>query len=108
MRTDELIARSIHIITEYYRDNLGPFFDAIADDDIREPLVVHDPALGGLVGHGAQVAVDVEGRLMVQPEPSALEEVAEGAQVAAVAHFGDELGREVGQGFRRHRESTLL
>lgn len=32
MRTDELIDRSIHIITEYYRNNLEPFFEAISDD----------------------------------------------------------------------------
>ncbi len=32
MKTDELIDRSIFIITEYYKNNLQPFFDSISDD----------------------------------------------------------------------------
>ena len=32
MKTDDIIKLSIHIITEYYRNNLVPFFDYISDD----------------------------------------------------------------------------
>ncbi len=32
MKTDELINRSIYIITEYYKNNLEPFFESISDD----------------------------------------------------------------------------
>lgn len=32
MKSDLLIHESIHIITEYYMNNLQPFFDCLADD----------------------------------------------------------------------------
>ncbi len=32
MKTDDLIFRSIFIITEYYKNNLEPFFENISDD----------------------------------------------------------------------------
>lgn len=32
MKTDDLIHRSIFIITEYYKNNLTPFFESISDD----------------------------------------------------------------------------
>ncbi len=32
MKTDDLIFRSIFIITEYYKNNLEPFFESISDD----------------------------------------------------------------------------
>ncbi len=32
MKTDDLIRRSIFIITEYYKNNLEPFFESISDD----------------------------------------------------------------------------
>ncbi len=32
MKTDDLIYRSILIITEYYKNNLQPFFDSTSDD----------------------------------------------------------------------------
>lgn len=32
MKTDDLIRRSIYIITEYYKNNLAPFFESISDD----------------------------------------------------------------------------
>ena len=32
MNTDDLIMRSIHIVTEYYHNNLEPFFENISDD----------------------------------------------------------------------------
>ncbi len=32
MKTDDLIRRSILIITEYYKNNLTPFFESISDD----------------------------------------------------------------------------
>lgn len=32
MKTDKLIEQSIYIITEYYKNNLQPFFDSISDD----------------------------------------------------------------------------
>lgn len=32
MKTDDLIRRSIYIITEYYKNNLTPFFESVSDD----------------------------------------------------------------------------
>ena len=32
MKTDELLYRSIYIITQYYKNDLEPFFDSISDD----------------------------------------------------------------------------
>ena len=32
MRTDDLIYRSIYIITQYYKNDLEPFFGSISDD----------------------------------------------------------------------------
>lgn len=32
MKTDEIINRTIFIITEYYKNNLQPFFDSLSDD----------------------------------------------------------------------------
>ena len=32
VKTDELLYRSIYIITQYYKNDLKPFFDSVSDD----------------------------------------------------------------------------